>query len=137
MKLPGTVLIIDDDHDDLELIGEALDKLGVRSSCEFFNSAKDALLRIRSEQQPPFLILCDLNLSGMSALEFKALLNSDARIGQAIPFIIFTGHADPDEVKASMALKSQGCFIKSIRFEELVETLQAIFIYWKNCLFFR
>lgn len=138
MKLPGQVFIIDDDQDDLALMGEALDKIGTRSSCEFFSSARDALQRIRSDENQPYLILCDLNLSGMSALELKAVLNGDARQGQkAIPFVIFTGHADDDEVRSAIALKSQGCFIKPIAFEEMVQTLEAILTYWDKCIFYR
>lgn len=138
MKLPGQVLIIDDDQDDLALMGEALEKIGIRSSCEFFSSAREALERIRNDERQPYLILCDLNLSGMSALEFKAVLNGDARQGQqAIPFVIFTGHADDDEVRSAIALKSQGCFIKPIAFDEMVLVLETILTYWDKCMFYK
>ncbi len=93
------ILLIDDDSDIREVVGESLEFAGhevstARDGCE-------GLARARSFR--PDLILLDLMMPGMSGWEFRAAQLCDAELA-TIPVVVVTalGH-DPD-IKVSAVL---------------------------------
>ena len=96
---PGVarILIIDDDADIREVVGEALEFAGYEVA-----RAREGLARCRSFR--PTLILLDLMMPGMSGWEFRAAQLEDPELCD-IPVVVVTalGH-DPDlQVSAVLA----------------------------------
>ena len=110
------ILVIEDDTQHLELLGEAL-KYGGHSPypAKNFDIAKDIL-----KTQVIEFILTDISLPGMSGLDF---IESLQKQGKNIPFIVITGsHEEEYKIKAEK-LKAVKLFYKPIDPEELLETL--------------
>ncbi len=107
------ILIIDDDSDIREVVGEALLFAGYQVSTA--RDGREGLVQARSFR--PSLILLDLMMPGMSGWEFRAAQLRDAALS-AIPVVVVTalGH-DPDiEVSAVLA--------KPFRLDDLLDQVR-------------
>jgi CheY-like chemotaxis protein len=103
------ILVIDDDSDIREVVGEALQFAGYEVATA--RDGREGLEQARSFR--PTLILLDLMMPGMSGWEFRAAQLRDAALA-AIPVVVVTalGH-DPDiQVHAVLA--------KPFRLEDLL-----------------
>ena len=88
------ILIVDDDADCAEALGDTLQDVGYRVA--MVGSAIAALRRLESER--PSLIILDLLMPGMSGEEFLARHHADPLLS-GIPVIVLT--ATPSEFRAS------------------------------------
>jgi DNA-binding response OmpR family regulator len=103
------ILVIDDDSDIREVVGEALQFAGYEVTTA--RDGREGLIQARSFR--PTLILLDLMMPGMSGWEFRAAQLRDAALA-AIPVVVVTAlGTDPDiEVEAVLA--------KPFRLEDLL-----------------
>jgi FixJ family two-component response regulator len=99
MLLPDmpTVFVIDDDAGIRASIQGLLKSVGLRSEC--FETAEQFLQRKRSDG--PSCIILDVNLPGISGMDFQQELRT---AGPQIPVIFLTAHGDiPMAVKATQS----------------------------------
>jgi CheY-like chemotaxis protein len=83
------ILIVDDNSDCRDILARYLDRLGYEIS-----EAETSAQAIRKAlAEPPDLILTDLRLPDMDALQAAAILKQDPSVGK-IPIIVLTGMAD-------------------------------------------
>ncbi len=80
--------LLDADADDREVLAEALRAAG--HDVRTFADATDALDAVAHASSPPALIVLDLLVAGMSALEFLRALRSGPR-GPRVPVVVMTG----------------------------------------------
>ena len=83
-----TVLVVDDDPDMLDLVGEALGRRGYR--VEKSQDGEEALERV-SEARPQ-LILLDMRMPVMDGWTFARLLRE--RHGRVVPIVVMTAAED-------------------------------------------
>ncbi|MFN8469596.1 MAG: response regulator [Caldilineaceae bacterium] len=102
---PFGVIFIEDDGVDAEALSRSLLRLASPPHLAIFGTATEALQALQ-DQRPlfhpatPFLILLDLHLPGMSALEFLADLRKDARLKRCIVFVLADSDRDSDRTAA-------------------------------------
>ena len=103
------ILVIDDDSDIREVVGEALQFAGYEVTTA--RDGREGLIQARSFR--PTLILLDLMMPGMSGWAFRAAQLRDAALA-AIPVVVVTAlGTDPDiQVEAVLA--------KPFRLEDLL-----------------
>jgi CheY-like chemotaxis protein len=95
LRMPR-ILVVDDNPVNAKLAGILLEAAGY--GVLVAEDAADALARIA--QQPPDLILMDLQLPGMDGLTLTRRLKADSRLG-SIPIVALTASATRgDEAKA-------------------------------------
>ncbi|HUI45974.1 MAG TPA: response regulator [Nitrospirota bacterium] len=87
-----TILIIDDNEDDVLLMKFALSKTGRDLVTEVALSGEAGLALIRGGTTPPNLILLDLKMSGMDGIEVLRKIRDDQSLS-GIPVVIVT-HSD-------------------------------------------
>ena len=92
------IVIIDDDVDDRELLGELTKELRPDHELRFFVNGVDALKYLETTKEQPFIILCDVNMPKMNGLAFLDYVRSEAA-WKDIPFVLFTAHSS-DKVMA-------------------------------------
>ena len=91
------ILYAEDDPDDRELLREALEHKGVAHEIVETANGREALLYLRSTrgiQNPPSLILLDLNMPVLNGRETLAIIKSEKDTA-AIPVVVFTTSASP------------------------------------------
>ncbi len=133
MAKSGPIIIVEDDIDDQEIITDLLRELKVPNKIIFFIKSPDAFEYLKTTEQQPFIILCDINLPGVNGLDFKKQIDDDQELRQkSIPFIFFSTSDDTRVVtEAFTKMTVQGYFKKSSSIPELKKTLGLIIDYWK------
>lgn len=135
MALSGPIVIVEDDHDDQEIIQEALLELGVTNKMIFFDQCNKAFLYLKKTEDPIFIILSDVNLPAQNGVEFKRQIDSDPQLrAKSIPFVFFSTSVDKKAVDtAYKEMTVQGFFKKQESYKDLKQVLQVIMEYWKLC----
>ena len=91
------VLIIEDDASVCELLFSSLTKSGYRVSVAQRGEA--ALDQV--EEDPPHLVVLDLNLPGMSGLDVCRIMRQDPWMSK-IPILMLTGKSEEDDIVAGL-----------------------------------
>ncbi len=87
MKIPETLLIVEDDELFNSLLQKTLQRAGFRT--EGVRNGKEAITRIQSKKSNFWLMLLDFSLPDMNG---KQVINALIENQQNIPFIVITGH---------------------------------------------
>jgi len=135
MTKSGPIVIIEDDLDDQEILGEIFTRLNYSNKIIFFNDGEEAFAYISQPDVAPFLILSDVNMPRLSGLELweRIQANEDLRM-KCIPFIFFTTTANKKFVLEAYYKSVQGFFQKPNTLEELENKMKIIIEYWKECI---
>ena len=124
------LLLVENDPVDAETTRRALSELGVANELIHKVKGEDALEYLRDENEiRPCVILLDLNMPGMSGLEFLEALKSDENL-KIIPVIILTNADDDERVAKCFRLSAAGYFVKPVDYSELLEVMRIVDRYW-------
>jgi CheY-like chemotaxis protein len=113
------ILVVDDEPDVESLFRQQFRRelRAGRFSMDFAQSALVALERIAAAKDSPLiLILSDINMPGMSGLEF---LPKAKEIRPDIPVIMITAYGDAETKRKAMEGGAEGLFAKPIDFATL------------------
>ena len=89
MATEQTILIVDDNPDDIEITRIALAEVGRREKLEAAMRGNLAMDRLCSGGELPALILLDLKMPGMSGIDTLRKIRADERL-KHIPVIVVT-----------------------------------------------
>jgi CheY-like chemotaxis protein len=129
-----TILLVEDNPDDAELVRIAMEDAGITSTLDVVGDGGQALEYVRGEgafagQPHPDLMLLDLNLPGIDGREVLRTVKSDPSLC-TIPIVVMTTSVDHNDIDASYRMHANGFVSKPADFDLLVETLQAIRAFW-------
>jgi CheY-like chemotaxis protein len=134
MNNNGSVIIIEDDVDDQEVLQIIFDKLAYPNKVVFFGDGDKALDYLNKTEELPFLILSDINLPKLNGFALRAKLREDAALEiKCIPYLFFTTAVNQKAVIDAYSLSVQGFFVKDSSMEELEKTISTIMEYWIRC----
>src|ERR1041385_7538748 len=113
------ILLIDDEEDFRQLMTKLLVKSGFEPvvAC----SGEEGIML--AAQQPPDLILCDLEMPGMHGHEVLAALRRDPKLAE-IPVLFLTGRSAPEEVRQGMNLGADDYLTKPVNQADLLQAIQ-------------
>jgi CheY-like chemotaxis protein len=132
-KLP--IVIIDDDSDDRELMGELTQELRKDHEIRYFVNGLDAWKYLQTTTEQPFIIICDVNMPLMNGLELLEEIQKTPDIKQkSIPFIFLSTSGDKRYVVRAYELSAQGFFKKPAEIGELRTILKLTYDFWAKCL---
>jgi CheY-like chemotaxis protein len=130
----GPILILEDDFEDQELLQEVLREIGIKEEMIFFEDGVKALDYLMTAAEQPFLIISDINLPGMSGLQFQQKINESEYLRKkSIPLVFLTTVENKAVIEQVYSLTVQGFFTKPSSFAEYKETLLSITAYWRIC----
>ena len=131
MNIHNPIVIIDEDQDDLRLISDAHQDLGIRNPLITFQCCEDVLPSIKKLNVQPLLIICDYRFRTMNGLQLKKqfLEHKNSTLSQ-IPFVIWSSVVEPSHVKLAKELGIQGFYLKPSTFVELQEIYLSIIKEW-------
>lgn len=131
MKHPSSILIVDDDADDRDIIRDAFTANSDRVDYVPLENG-DALLQYLHEKGSnglPALIMLDLNMPGKDGREALKEIKHNAAF-QKIPIIVFTTSSSERD-KQTVYESGANCFVtKPDTFARLVEVTGAILKLW-------
>ena len=113
--LQPTVLVVEDEASMRTYLGEAL----TASGCAFssFADSAAALSYLSSLDQPPDLVLSDINMPGMSGME---LLRTVRTVSPELPFILISGLCELSTAMDAMKVGASDYLLKPARKEDIV-----------------
>jgi CheY-like chemotaxis protein len=117
----------DDDIDDQELFGIALNEIDKGIECIYVNDGIEALSILTDEKQPlPDCIFLDLNMPKMDGKECLQQIRKQPRC-RHIPVVIFSTSSDSSDNIATTALGAAAFITKPPRTADLVRLLKELF----------
>jgi len=135
MNKNGPVVVIEDDEDDQEMLGEIFKKLNYKNEIVFFKDGEEALAYLNRIDIIPFLILSDINMPKINGFELRKKVHTNQQLHvKCIPYLFFTTNANKESVIDAYAMSVQGFFIKPNSYEKLENTIRKIMEYWKECI---
>ena len=120
-----SVLIVDDEPDVEALFRQQFrrDLRAQRFVMDFAASASEALARVaRTVEQPPILILSDINMPGMTGLE---MLPKMKEMRPGVPVIMITAYGASETKRKAIESGAEGLLTKPIDFALLREEIDA------------
>jgi putative nucleotidyltransferase with HDIG domain len=108
------VLVVEDDVAMREYLGEALAASGF--VCNSFGNTAAALSYLASAQESPALVLSDINMPGMSGLEF---LRTVRAVTPDLPFILISGLCELSTAMDAMRAGASDYLLKPARREDI------------------
>lgn len=134
MPKTGPIIVIEDDHEDQELLEEAFAFLNYPNKVLFFSDGYEALDFISKADIKPFLILSDVNMPKINGYELRKMIHLNEELSiRCIPYLFFTSGASKKGVLDAYSMSAQGFFIKPNSMDELQSTIRKIVEYWQKC----
>ena len=135
MNKNGTIIIIEDDIDDQELLAEIFKELDYKNEVQFFGDSELALEHLTSNRIEPFIVFSDINMPKLNGMELREKIhnNEDLRL-KCTPYLFFTTSSEQQHVIDAYSKSIQGFFVKPSSYTELKRTLKIIIDYWKECV---
>jgi two-component system, OmpR family, alkaline phosphatase synthesis response regulator PhoP len=99
MMSKGTILVVDDEEDILELIRFQLEREGFRVACA---ETGEKALKLAGSVSPDLVVL-DLMLPGIDGLEVARLMKADPSL-QAVPIVMVTARGEEADVVTGLEL---------------------------------
>ena len=135
MNKKGPIIVIEDDQDDQEILGEIFEKLGYENKVVYFRDGNDALEFLNKTDIHPFLILSDINMPVINGFELRSKIYTNEQLQtKCIPYLFFTTTSNRKEVERAYGLSVQGFFVKPNSVQELESTIKKIMEYWIQCI---
>jgi CheY-like chemotaxis protein len=134
---PITILLADDDEDDLMLTRTALSECRLANRVDFTEDGEQLMdyLKRRGKYEKlmndplPGLILLDLNMPRKDGREALKEIRADPKLCH-IPIVILTTSKAEEDILRSYSLGVNSFIIKPVTFESLVEIVKTLAKYW-------
>lgn len=130
----GTILIVEDDSDDKELIEQTVVEMGLKNKVLWYDNSTEALDYLLADTEPVFIIFSDVNLPGQTGLQFKKTIDSIPELRRrSIPFVFYSTWAYEKDVEtAFIDMTVQGFFKKGRNYTKIREQIELIIRYWQE-----
>ncbi len=139
-KYHSTIMVVDDNEDDLFFIERAFRTIGVKDPIHLAKSGNEAIEYMMGEGMfsdrklyaYPTFIMTDLKMprgDGFAVLE-HLLKNPEWAV---IPTVVLTSSCDPDDIRKSYMLGASSYHVKPNSPEALRQLLKVLHDYWMSC----
>jgi CheY-like chemotaxis protein len=130
MRSTKPILLAEDDRVDAMTVKRALKEIKVTNRLDIASDGEDALTSLRDpENEVPCIILLDLNMPRMSGVEFLREVKRDEML-RRIPVVVLTSSREEQDKVDSFNLGVAGYMIKPVDYQQFVETIRTINLYW-------
>ena len=131
------ILLVEDNPSDVNLTRRAFEKKNLANTLVVARDGQDALDYLfgagahagRNVADLPACILLDLKLPKIDGVTVLQTIKSDGRT-RMIPVIVLTSSNEPQDIKACYALGTNSYIRKPVDFDEFVEAVSHLGLYW-------
>ena len=132
----GKILLVEDDPNDVELTVMALTENHLANEIVITRDGEEALdflyrrgAHESREAANPIVVLLDLKLPKVDGLEVLKQVKSDPDL-RAIPVVMLTSSREERDLIRSYDLGTNAYVAKPVGFEELVESVKKVGLFW-------
>ncbi|PTA68399.1 response regulator [Deinococcus arcticus] len=126
------ILLVDDNHNDLELALTALDEAPGRPEVLVASSGAAALSVLREAREAgtlPDVVLLDLKMPQMDGLAVLDAIRAEPGL-QGLPVVMLTTSGEGRDIRACYAHGASGYVVKPLDFTQFREALRTIQAFW-------
>ncbi len=124
------VLLVEDDRVDTMTTQRAFKELKIPNQLSTSGNGEEALEYLKDENtEKPCLLLLDLNMPRMNGIEFLEIIKQDDNLKKIPVIILTTSNEEKDKIE-SFSLSVAGYMVKPIDYQQFVEMIKTIDIYW-------
>ena len=132
-----TILLVEDDPNDVELMLRALARHKLAGGVQVLRNGEEALEYLfhkgafaeRERLERPKVVILDLNLPKINGMDvLKKIKSSD--LTKDIPVVILSSSQDDDVVMKSYELGVNGFVVKPSNYNEFQDTVSDMGLYW-------
>jgi len=132
-----TILIVEDNPDDVLLIERAFHQCGIINPLRFVQNGEEAIAYLkgegrfgdRAENPLPVLILLDLKMPRMDGFEFLTWLRNEPELKKLVVVVLTSSRENPD-INRAYELGANSYLVKPVQFEELMRIVRELHLYW-------
>jgi CheY-like chemotaxis protein len=132
-----TILLVDDDSNDVLLIQRAFQKAGLGKSLRVVRSGEQAMSYLsgtgtysdREEHPLPFLLLLDLKMPGTDGFEVLQWARNEPELKRLL-IVVLTSSSLQSDVDRAYELGANSYLVKPVDFGEMVHLVQRFEVYW-------
>jgi CheY-like chemotaxis protein len=140
MSMRPTILVAEDDEDDVLLLQSAFTEAGLTVPLQVANDGEQAIDYLagagrfsdRLKHPLPSLILLDLNMPRKSGFEVLSWVRAQPLL-KRIPIIVLSSSSQGPHINKAYELGANSYFIKSVNFADFVQRIKLIYKYWVEC----
>lgn len=133
----GTILLVEDNPDDVALTERALKKARIANKVVIARDGPEALDFLfgtgayagRDTGAMPEVVLLDLKLPKMDGLEVLRRLRGDQRT-RVLPVVVLTSSREDRDLTRSYELGANSYIRKPVDFKQFVKAVQELGLYW-------
>ncbi|MCU1231937.1 MAG: response regulator receiver protein [Acidobacteria bacterium] len=130
------ILLVEDDHKDVELILSALAENRLANEVQVVRDGEEALdylyrraqFRLRHPGNPA-VVLLDLKLPKVHGLDVLRQIKSDDKL-KSVPVVILTSSTEAPDLEQSYELGVNAYVVKPVEFAQFVTALKQIGLFW-------
>lgn len=124
--MPSHLLLVDDDADDIELFGEALQEADSNATFQSFNDASELIDRTkRLSVHKPDVIFLDINMSSINGWDCLSFIRQH-EFYKGIPVIMYSTSSHKKEVAQALLLGAAGFVTKPSNYKDLIDMLKMV-----------
>jgi CheY-like chemotaxis protein len=132
-----TILIVEDEADDAELLGYAFDKIGVANPRRMVANGEEAAFYLqgagpyadRVRYPLPGLVLLDLKLPRRSGFEVLELIRGNPTT-RPIPVVVLTSSDNHEDIKRAYSVGANSYLVKPVTRDALFAMVRALDAFW-------
>ena len=132
-----TILLAEDDENDVMLIKRAFSKSHVVNPIACVKNGEEAVAYLSGEGQfadrlrypLPFMLLLDLKLPRLSGHEVLSWLRAQNGL-RRLPVVVLTSSREPADINRAYELGANSYLVKPVVFEEFSALLKQLQVYW-------
>ena len=136
MNEPKTILLAEDDANDVELTLTALAEQNLAKNVQVVRDGTEALdylfSRGKFAKRPPgdpLVVLLDLKMPKVSGLEVLAQIKADPTL-KLVPIVALTSSRESSDVKHAYEYGVNAYVVKPVRFSEFISAVKDLGIFW-------
>ncbi|WP_262267776.1 response regulator [Microvirga yunnanensis] len=129
-----TILVVEDNPDDRDLLARAFRKAGIAMPLRFAVNGEEAVASLEGAHggalgSSPAVILLDLKLPGRSGFEVLEWIKAHPAL-RRVPVIILTSSRESVDLKRAYDLGANSYLVKPARSDDLLRMVEQIHAYW-------
>lgn len=124
------ILLVEDGRVDTMITQRAFKELKIPNQLLATGNGEEALAYLKDENtEKPCLVLLDLNMPRMNGIEFLEIIKQDDNLKKIPVIILTTSNEEKDKIE-SFRLSVAGYMVKPIEYQQFVEMIKTIDVYW-------
>lgn len=132
-----TILLVEDDYNDILLIKRAFHKAEIQQSMSLVSDGDEAIAYLSragkyadtNSYPTPMLILLDLKLPRRSGLEVLAWIRQNPQLKRLL-VVVLTSSTENSDLNRAYELGANSYLVKPVNFQDFVQLVKLVDSYW-------